>query len=206
MPRDGRPSRNKILAAAKREFLASGFEKASIRTIAQAAGVTSAALYRHFESKETLFSTLVEPGITAMNQWSAAHEARAWQGIEDRPSQGVIDDSEIDMMREVVLPNRECFKLLVCCSRGTRYEDFIHDVVRIQQDGLKRALAGLRAKGYPAAEIPDETLHMLLSAYVAALFEPIVHDYPLEKLDDYFEVMERFFLPGWTDILGIKGP
>ena len=206
MPRDGRPNRNKILAAAKQEFIAKGFEGASIRAIAAEAGVTSAALYRHFENKEALFNALVEPGLAAMNSWAAAHEQHAFSNIACSRSAGAIDQSEIDMIREAVLPHRDCFKLLLCCAQGTQHEHFVHDIVELQQQSMQRALSQLRNMGCPAAEISDSTLHLLLSAYVTALFEPIVHDYPQEDIEQYLLTMQRFFLPGWQDILGIKGP
>jgi hypothetical protein len=44
---------------------------------------------------------------------------------------------------------------------------------------------------------------MLMSAYITALFEPIAHDYPEEDAMRYYEAIERFFLPGWREILGI---
>ena len=51
MPRGGGISRERILRSARAEFLEKGFDGAYIRSIAAGAGVTSAALYRHFASK-----------------------------------------------------------------------------------------------------------------------------------------------------------
>lgn len=50
-----RPSREpQILAAALSEFAQHGFDNARVRGIAQTAGVSEAALYRHYPSKEAM--------------------------------------------------------------------------------------------------------------------------------------------------------
>ncbi len=51
MPRDKSLSHEKVNKAIKEEFLAKGFEEASIRSIAARAGITSAGLYRHYADK-----------------------------------------------------------------------------------------------------------------------------------------------------------
>lgn len=54
-----RDTRGQILEAAKAEFLAKGFQHASLRGIVRAAGVTTGALYGYYDSKEALFDALV---------------------------------------------------------------------------------------------------------------------------------------------------
>lgn len=54
-------TREKIIEAAKKEFLLQGYEKASVRTICKKAGVTTGALYFLFENKEKLFHDMVNP-------------------------------------------------------------------------------------------------------------------------------------------------
>jgi len=61
MPRDKTESRERIVAAAKEEFLNCGFENASMRRIAAGAGMTVSGLYKHFPSKEDMFAHLVQP-------------------------------------------------------------------------------------------------------------------------------------------------
>lgn len=51
--------------AAQREFLDKGYEKASLRSIAQNAGVTTGALYVRFPNKSALFAALVEARVRA---------------------------------------------------------------------------------------------------------------------------------------------
>jgi AcrR family transcriptional regulator len=65
-PRLGRPpgqlsedTRASILRAARSCFASVGFERATNQDIAAAAGITAAALYRHFDSKPDLYQAVV---------------------------------------------------------------------------------------------------------------------------------------------------
>lgn len=55
----GPERRAQILAAAREEFLERGFAGARVQSVAVAAGVTNALIYKHFPSKEALFEEAV---------------------------------------------------------------------------------------------------------------------------------------------------
>ena len=59
MARDKSAHHEKIIAAAREEFMTYGFTDASMRRIAAAAGMSVAGLYKHFTSKEEMFAALV---------------------------------------------------------------------------------------------------------------------------------------------------
>lgn len=64
--RQGPVTREQILDASLRLFSERGFARTSVRDIAQAAGITDAAIYYHFASKRDLFEALLdERGFTA---------------------------------------------------------------------------------------------------------------------------------------------
>jgi len=59
-------TREQILDSSLRLFSEKGFARTSVRDIAQAAGITDAAIYYHFDSKRDLFDALIdERGFTA---------------------------------------------------------------------------------------------------------------------------------------------
>ena len=60
-------SRAAILEAAQQLFMRDGFHGISMRQIAEAVGVTKAALYYHFQDKEELFVAIVEQYLLAMS-------------------------------------------------------------------------------------------------------------------------------------------
>jgi AcrR family transcriptional regulator len=57
---DGPGTRDRILAQARSEFAARGFEKTSIRGIAKAAGVDPALVHHYFGTKERVFEAALE--------------------------------------------------------------------------------------------------------------------------------------------------
>ncbi len=88
--RRGRPSRTqaterpdtreRILRAAREEFSERGYEKASVRGIAKAAGVDSALVHHYFGTKEQVFEAAIE---------AAVPDLRAPEAITEGPLDGV---------------------------------------------------------------------------------------------------------------------
>ena len=205
MPRDKTLSHEKVKKAVKEEFLEKGFEDASIRSIGARAGMTSAGLYRHYADKEAMFNAMVEPLIECITEWTRKHTSRKYDLLEGSASDDkLFGENFVDMVKEVILPRRDEFILLISRSAGTKYENFIHDYVEDNQKEFMDAIRYLKRKGYQAADLGEEELHMLLSAYLTACFEPIIHDYDDTKVIKYLNTVQEFFMPGWLKIMGIK--
>jgi len=70
----------RILHEARRLFVERGFDGVSVREIAEACGLTKAALYYHFEDKERLLVEILEEGLAAFHgliESAMAQEATA---------------------------------------------------------------------------------------------------------------------------------
>ena len=205
MPRDKTLSHEKVKKAIKEEFLEKGFEDASIRSIGARAGMTSAGLYRHYADKEAMFNAMVEPLIESIKNWTARHTDKKFSLVDEGvPDDELFGETFVDMIKEIILPRRDEFILLMSRSGGTKYENFIHDYVEGNQKEFMEAIRYLKEKGYPAAELSEEELHMLLSAYLTACFEPIIHDYDDAMVEKYLNTVQDFFMPGWLKIMGVK--
>ncbi|MGW0766418.1 TetR/AcrR family transcriptional regulator [Streptomyces sp. NPDC002676] len=86
--RRGRPpraesadTRDRILAAAREEFSARGYEKTSVRGIAKAAGVDSALVHHYFGTKEQVFEAAIAVAF--------APALNAPHALADGPLEGV---------------------------------------------------------------------------------------------------------------------
>lgn len=77
-------TRERIQAAALELFIAQGFEKTSLREIADRLGFTKAALYYHFPSKAELIRSIIEP---------VRYEVDAL--LEEREAAEVVDPREV---------------------------------------------------------------------------------------------------------------
>ncbi len=205
MPRDKTLSHIKVNKAIKEEFLEKGYEAASIRSIGARAGMTSAGLYRHYADKEAMYAAMVEPLIEEIRTWTRKHTEKKFDLIEAKKGRNdLFGESFIDMIRDVILPRRDEFRLLMTCSSGTKYENFIHEFVQDNQKEFLEAIRFLKDNGYPAIDVDEEELHMLLSAYLTACFEPIIHGVDEAKLDKYLNTIQEFFMPGWLRIMGLN--
>ena len=205
MPRDKTLSHEKVKKAIKEEFLEKGFEAASIRSIGARAGMTSAGLYRHYADKEAMFAAMVEPLTQDIKEWTRRHVERKYILAEKNAKRDeLFGENFMDLIREVILPQREEFRLLMTCAAGTKYENFIHDFARDNQKEFLRVIKYLKGKGYPAMDVNEEELHVLLSAYLTACFEPIIHDYDETMIDQYLNTIQEFFMPGWMRIMGLS--
>lgn len=203
MPYNKSETHENILKAARAEFSKNGFENASIREIARKSGVTSAALYRHCTGKENLFSQLVEPSLCEFRRWRKNHIATKYAQIEENVSVAeLMKNNDIDMIREIIYPRREDFKLILTKSRGTRYENFLHDMVNEDQKEMLKVLDFLKSRGNKVVEVSEKEMHTILSAAYTAMLEPVIHDYTQAETEHCLAVVEEFFMPGWQKLMG----
>ncbi len=202
MPREKTESHEKILAAAREEFLAYGFEKASMRRIGERCGMTAAGLYRHCRDKEDLFTMLVQPAAEKIDVWMDAHIQRSITAMEEGRID-LWDDSEIDMMRDLIYPHMEEYRLLLTKAQGTAYENYLHTLTEKQLKLMIMFMPMLKEKGYWPQHIDAKELYILLSVYTSAMFEPVIHGYSKEEALRCLDTLEVFFLPGWKQLLGV---
>jgi len=97
-----RDTRQRILDTALDLFIEQGYDKASLREIAERVGVTKAALYYHFASKEEIFRTLMQPIVDLQGQAMAL--------LQERPTLQQWGVSLTNLV-EWVLPQRRLFEL-----------------------------------------------------------------------------------------------
>ena len=81
------------------------------------------------------------------------------------------------------------FKLILCCSEGTRFSKLIDEMVEIETKGTHDYLAVLEKLGRPAPPIDER-------------FELIMHEMPLEEAKRYLKEMRAFYTAGWMKIMG----
>ncbi len=201
MPRDKTKTHIKVMEAAKKEFLEYGYEDASMRRIGSQCGITAAGLYRHCEDKADLFDQLVREPAKKLDRYL---EERILKGRDSLKGDLELlwQKTMTDVMRELVYPDLDSYRLLFSRAGGTAYENHLHDITEKIQSEVLELIPLLRDRGLPVREVRPEDLHLILSAYLTALFEPVIHDYTAEDALKSLEAMEAFFLPGWKQLFG----
>lgn len=77
----------RLLAAAREEFLEKGYEAASLRAIAERAGSSKGAIYVRYADKEALYAAVVDPVIEELCLFFRA----GWQAIFDPQFAALVD-------------------------------------------------------------------------------------------------------------------
>ncbi|MEU7160432.1 TetR family transcriptional regulator [Streptomyces chrestomyceticus] len=100
---DGPGARERILAAARAEFAARGYEKTSVRGIAKAADVDPALVHHYYGTKEQVFAAAVEVSFApALNAPEVVLEG-GLDGVGERLTRFVFGVWENPVTREPLL-------------------------------------------------------------------------------------------------------
>ena len=198
------PTLEKIHQTATAEFLEKGFQGASLRNIVKSAGVTTGAFYGYYSSKEALFAALVEPCAAAvMGRFMTAQTDFAQLPKEEQPAHmGQESGDCVDWMIDYMYSHWEAFKLLICCSSGTPYDQFVHNMVDIEVEYTFRYINVLKDLGHTVPELDRELCHMIASGMFEGMFEVLRHDMPKERAVRFVTRLREFYTAGWIKIMG----
>jgi len=197
---------DKILECAKREFLEKGFEGASMRNIAENAGYTTGMLYGRFADKGELLKVLVDEAAeklyayytgvqTAFSEFSPEEQYRDMHSYVDE---------RVKEMLDIVYDNFEEFKLIICKSKGSEYEDYVDRLIAVETENTVRFIKVLNAAGIKVKEVRADMSHMLSTAMFNGMFEVVEHDFTKEEAIQYITQLQCFFNAGWDSLLGLQ--
>ena len=201
----GEATRLAILDAAIRLTRQVGFDKMTIRDICTAAGVTTGAFYRYYDSKEALFTAMVGEQaeyVLSMFQ-NTLDDFEKLPGDEQTKQMINISNGCIAGLMDYIYDNHDAFKLLIEHAEGTAYADFIHQLVVREVDSTYSFIRTLTAGGHPVETIHKNLVHMIASGLFTGIFEMIVHDMDREEADQYVSQLARFYAAGWSELLGV---
>ena len=202
MPIDKTANHEKIIAAAKKEFLTYGFTDASMRRIAAAAGMSASGLYKHFASKEEMFSALVEPayqGLLALFRQEAGDQEQ-FIGTGDLSVWETGQDAKLAVA--YIYDHLDAFRLIICRSQGTKYESFLHDLAVLEEEMTLSFMKNLKKQGVSINNFSEKELHLLTTANVNAVFQTVEHDFTRDEAMHYADTLDRFFSKGWKEFFG----
>lgn len=186
----------KIIESGKLNFLNDGYERSNLRKICKDAGVTTGAFYRHFDDKEDLFISLVEPLVKELLGFYNKFEEESFQDIEKNCGQDLAEIN-IDGSIESALymfSKKELFNLLIYKSYGTKYENFIELLVEKEDINRQKALQIISKKKNIKVEIPKEAMHLLNHAFINALCEIVIHSQTEEEVKTNTRIVSKFFM------------
>ena len=193
-----------ILKSGKINFLNDGYERANLRKICKDAGVTTGAFYRHFEDKEALFVALVEPLAKEILDIYTKFEEESFRSIDEKH---IKDLAEINIDGSIetaiyIFRKKDIFELLVYKAYGTKYDNFIEKLVKMEDLNRNKISKIVLKDNYKYINISEKSMHLLNHAYINALCEIIMHSDNIEEVKQNSEIVARFFREGWKKLQG----
>ena len=194
----------KIQQIAIAEFLDKGFRGASLRQIVRNAGVTTGAFYGYFSCKEALFASIVEPHAKAlMNRFVDAQLSFSALPSSEKPQHVGIESGEyIDWMVDYVYEHKDPVKILFSCAEGTSYDNFIHNMVEIEEEATLNYLDILRQMGKDIPTLDKSLCHIIASTMFDSIFEIVIHDIPYDEAKRNIKLLRDFYSAGWQRLMG----
>lgn len=194
---------DQIIIAAKEEFLTYGFGEASLRRIAEKANTSPRSIYTRFSSKEGLFAHFVQQhkeyfiekvkiylfGFEALSkekQMEACNEQSSYLSYE---------------LLDYMYDHFDAFYMMICCSMGTVYENFIEELAVLETESTKKYMQMTAEDIGHLPAVTEEFIHMMSHSFFQAFFEVIRHKFEREQARVYIEKLILFHSGGWEKFL-----
>ena len=154
-----------LLKSGKQQFLAHGFDRASLRVICRNANVTTGAFYSHFDKKEDLFCAIVEPTVSAFRELFDTAAGRETVDLDE-------------------------YRLLLDCADGTKFAGFRKWLTEDCFYPKYQALFD-RSAGKPVdSSLVRIILHMKLDEYTDLIYGDYTEE-EVHRLVDRISVFSR---------------
>jgi AcrR family transcriptional regulator len=182
-PREGNPdqatTKQRILDIALELFIEKGYDKTSLREIAERLGFSKAAVYYHFASKDDILAALhlrlhavLDNALVGLAQTDAGLDA--WPALLDQFVDGMIANRDLFVLHE---RNRAAFEQLHMKNHHDDHDDIERQLRRVLADGaipldsrvrmacsLGAVTLGVMISGEAFVDVPAEELSAIIRA------------------------------------------
>lgn len=193
----------KILTVAKEEFLDKGFRGASLRAIVKKVGVTTGAFYGYYKSKEELFDALVKDSAEGLMKvyLDVFNEFFSLSKEEQKNKMFTFSKKGMEKMFDYIYTNPDALLLILKYSDGTKYENFLHELVEKEIESSHEFYKVIREFGYQPIELAPQVEHIIVSGMFTSLFELVIHKVPRDQAEECMKQIHAFFVAGWERIM-----
>ncbi len=164
--RRSRPGRAGILSSATALFAEQGVSATSLQQIAEAAGVTKAAVYHHFPTKDDVVAAVLAPALAALEEIVRTADAH-------RDEHGRVEATIIGLANQAVR-HRNVWSVLMQDSA----------VAATIRDAPDHEQLFARLHGLLAGERPSDVRRLLVSVFLSGLLGPLLDPWCVDVSDD----------------------
>lgn len=193
----------RLLQCAKEEFLAKGYENASLRAIAEKAGSSKSSILYRYQDKENLYRCVVRPvtdGFCAMMQ-------NALEAFSDLPSQEQEKhrhhdpEGRILVVINYIYENLDEFKIMLTSGETVLRQGFMDKLAEIESDTMLGFIEKSGNDALLSGRLTLALLHILSHAFYSGVFEVVVHGMEKEEAVRHIRGLSLFYNAGWEKIL-----
>ena len=134
---------------------------------------TAGAMYGYYKNKEALFNDIVE------------------EVSEEFKNDYLVEGINLETI-DYIYQNFEVFKLIICCSKGTRYEEYLD------------CLVNEKTKQFNEHGFDDKLSHIINHSYLFGVFEIVRHQMTEKQAEDFVSDLQEFYQAGWNKLLERK--
>jgi AcrR family transcriptional regulator len=187
--------RQRIIDAAREEFLQKGFEKASIRTITTKARTAKSNLYNYFGDKNDLFYSVLEPTIAKIRGGlETAKRYNVPKGID-----GYTQESQMFVVNAVtrfVAENFTDIRLLLFKAQGSSLENFKYEFLEAFTDNMCAWTKSIK----PGKEISRLFVRSVCGFYLSLIEQAVLYG-KSEDMQAFQQEFASFVYHGWKGVL-----
>lgn len=193
----------KILAASRNEFLEKGYTGASLRKIAEKAGVTVGAIQTRYKTKDELFGVLLRPLLDEIGCLFQNTRKMYYAGTDADFLAGM----KTSMQREstailhLIFDHYEEAVLLLCRSEGSSFAQCFDGIV---QSKIQESTAFFHTVGF--AGVDETLLGLLISAQFDSYRRIVAECAEREDGEKYMNALMTYHFGGWTALFETINP
>lgn len=188
-----------LLKSATEEFLEKGFTNASLRNISAKSGVSTNSIYTRFKDKEGLFSAIVKETADGLMDiyLESIQKATYSPNLNQANHEG---EEGTDFVLDYIYQHFTDFKLIFCCSTGSKYEHFLDQLGEIEESYYQELV-----EKYGKAEFTVDRffIHVFCRAGWQTMYELVAHDRSYEEAQSFMNSTKLFNVAGWKAVMGI---
>ncbi len=176
-----------LLDCAQKEFLEKGFENASLRKISFDCGVSTHTIYTRFGDKNGLFSAIVKDAAADLPE-----------KITFKDKIFFLDSKEDFSFLDFIYSNYSVYKLLLCSSKGSIYENYLEKLSLSEEKNFKKNIKKIfKSK----SDADSFFVRSSLKSFYSDLCEILKNDLSLKNAKIFFKRSCRFKKAGWQALL-----
>ncbi len=188
---------DKIITAAREEFLEKSYSGASLRKIAEKTGATVGAIQTRYKSKNELFGFLLSPLLNEIEILFQNTKTEYYSAIENDFIAGLKASMQHESaaILRLIFDHYEEAVLLLCRSAGSSFEHYFDGLV---QSKIKESATFFHAEGVD--DIDEKLIGLLISTQFDS-YRRIVSECPdCKTAERYMDALMVYHFGGWTAI------